>query len=205
MTAKTRQAQLFSGPVDFDGPAAFNGAVTPGADNAGPEPTPNAAAGVTLAFSRLRNVRHMRLTVAAAEIAIADADDFGSVKLVDMADSNIVILGFEADLTLTKDGVGILATTDMDVAVGTAAASNTTLATTMLNVIDNRDIDGDTADVAFDAHSNDNGTPALVFGDDAGLALYLNISAPTETSEDGSVLASGTVDIFFIDTGNVTS
>lgn len=162
---------------------------------------------VTLTTDRERSVRHVRLTLAELSVAITAANDYGGTKICDLPDKNIMILACEVDLVLTKGGVtnGLVAATDINTAVGTAVASASTLAGAMIDVID---LVANTADVLvhdMEAHSQAN-TPAnmpLEVGDGAAIALYLNLAA-TITAND-AMTASGTVDLFYLDLGNVTS
>lgn len=157
----------------------------------------------TLTFDRLRFVRTARITLAALNIDVTAADDFGGSKICDLPDSNILILGAEVNLSLDKDGTGIVAATDMTVGIGTAVASNSTLSGAMIDVLTDALTD-DVDPAVFAQHTHDLSTPALVFVDDAAAAaLFLNIAATLTV--DGSILATGTIDIYYIDTGNVNS
>lgn len=154
-------------------------------------------------------VRRARLTVSAATLTVLEADDYGSLKLCDLPDRNILLLGVEADLVLTKDGVtnGMVAATDLDVGIGTAAASATTLTSTMINVIEKKDLDANALAVDFEAHSNDNATTVfpLPIADGASSALYLNVVPVLGITADSSLSVSGTVDIWYMDLGNLSS
>lgn len=161
-------------------------------------------AGVT-ATSQPMTVQKLTLALTDVVADVADADDFGSAALVTLPDTNMLILGCEVDLTLTKDGTGFIAATDLDVALGTAAASNTTLASTMLNVLPKQDVDADSLTPALAAHSLAT-TPVLTgVLDGAANVLYFNVSGPTETSEDATVTVDGTITLFYVDLGNETS
>lgn len=163
-----------------------------------------AATGVATSYATINPLK-LTLTLTNVEVAVADADDFGSAELCTLPDSNLIVVGCELNLELVKDGVGFINTTDLDVAVGTAAASNTTLATTMLNIHPKVDLDASDLSPALLSHSLA-ATPVLTgVLDGATNKVYLNISGATETSEDATVTATGTVTIFFIDVGNITS
>jgi hypothetical protein len=156
---------------------------------------------VTTAVNPLK----MTLTLDGIVVAVADADDFGSAALVTLPDKNLIILGCEVDLELVKDGTGYIDTTDLDVAVGTAAASNTALSAGMVDVLPKVDLNATDLSPALDAHSLAT-TPVLTgVLDGATNQIFLNISGPTETSEDATVTATGTVEIYYIDLGNTTS
>jgi hypothetical protein len=154
-------------------------------------------------------MRRCRLTLAGAVISVAAADDYGSVKICDLPDKNLHIHGVEVDCTVVKGGVtnGIVAATDLDMSVGTAAASATTLATTMLNIIEKVDIDTNALSVEFEAHSNDNATyvAPLAIVDGASSALYMNAVAVGGITADDTLTVTGTIDIFYTDLGNLAS
>lgn len=205
MASEKRSGSFLFNDVTVDGVATFRGNLIPASANSGSDVTPNT--NVEATFSRARQVRHTRLTLSSFAIAVTDANDFGGTKLVDLPDSNLIILGAEADLVFTKDGTGFITTTDLDASIGTATATATDLTATAAesNVINKVDMNADALAVDMEAHSNDNSATILGVADGASNALYLNVAGTTETSEDGSVLVSGTVDLYWIDTGNVAS
>lgn len=194
---KHRNDQLFVAPVTIQTqkPSAQGGSSGGGvAVSSVPESS--------IVFDRIRYIRHLRVQISELLVDVLEADDFGGSKICDLPDSNILILGAEANLSLDKDGTGILAATDLVVGIGSAVASNSTLSGTMIDVL-TAALTADVDPAIFAAHTHD-GTPALAFIDDgAAAALFLNVAAAIVA--DGSVTASGTVDIFYIDTGNVTS
>ena len=195
MTQKTRQDQLFSGPVRFMAPVSASGE----GNGAGlDEP---AAAGATLAFDRARFARHARVAVAGLAIDVAAADDFGGVELLGLPDTNILVLGAEADLAVAKDGAGVLAATDVTVALGTAAATGTALSGAESDMLDALPLTADALEVAWRAHTQANAAPApLYVPDGPSSALYLNAAATV--SADGGLTVSGTVDLYYVDLGN---
>lgn len=167
--------------------------------------TPNTL--VTLTTDRERSVRHVRLTLAELSVAITAANDYGGTKICDLPDKNIMILACECDLVLTKGNVtnGLEADTDINTAIGTAVASASTLATTMIDVVDIVLNTASSLTHDMDAHSQAN-SPAnmpLEVADSASAALYLNLAAAI--TADDAMTASGTIDLFYFDLGNVTS
>ena len=162
--------------------------------------------GVSKRFDDLKSVRHVRLELSGFVIAVDEADDFGGTALCTLPDSNLVLLGAECDLTVVKGGItsGIVAATDITMGIGTAVASNATLSSTMQDVLNVTSLTTDALSVAFDKHSNDNTSPALLFLDDAAAPqLFLNATAAITVSD--TLTVSGSVDLYFIETGNVTS
>jgi len=150
-------------------------------------------------------VRRARLTLTSAVLSVTAALDYGSLKVVDLQDRNLLLLAVEADLTLTKQNNtnGILDATDLDVGMGTAPASAVTLATTMIDILEKMDVDADTNTVAVQRHSNDQATAVFPkkLADSSTQALYLNVGVPGLITADSSVTVNGTIDIFYIDLG----
>ena len=80
-------------------------------------------------------------------------------------------------------------------------AAEATLSSTMVNIIEKKDIDTDALSVAFQGHSNDNASSLAPFkiADGANAALYMNIACAI--TADDSVSVTGTVDLYYIDVG----
>lgn len=150
-------------------------------------------------------IRRMRLTLTAATLSVLAANDYGSLKVCDLPDRNMLLLAVEADVVLTKQGNtnGIVAATDMDVGMGTAPASNVTLATTMIDILEKVDLDADAATASFQRHSNDQATAVFPkrLADSATQALYLNVGLPNLITADSSLSCTGTIDVWYIDLG----
>ena len=142
-------------------------------------------------------------------LSVAAADDYGSLELMTWQDRNIHILGMEVDLTLVKGGVtnGILAATDLDVGMGSAAASATTLATTMIDYLEKQDVDDNALSVTVQAHVLGQSTATFPkqLADGASNKLYLNAVAIGGITADDTLTVTGSVDLYFIDLGNRTS
>lgn len=167
--------------------------------------TPNTGAVVT--YNRPRAVQKLRLTLTAFDVLVPAANDYGGTKLFDQA-SNLLIVGAEVNVSTVKDGVtnGLVAATDIAVALGTVVASNTTLSATMANVLASQAITADQLTNTLQAHSLA-ASPAF-----AGLldgaptsSVFLNVSAAAGITADSHLLVTGTVDIYYIDLGNETS
>lgn len=152
-------------------------------------------------------IQHIQIQLTSLVISITDALAYGGALLGYLPNRNFIFVGGEMNLTWIKDGTGIVTGELPKLALGTAVASNATLATTMQNLINGGA--GGTAVAAgltgsIDIHSADNATPGLVWmPNSATLGVYLN-SAVNPTG-DGTLTVSGTVDMFFISLGNVNT
>lgn len=154
-------------------------------------------------------IQHIRLNLTSVVISITDALAYGSSLLGYLPNRNFIFVGGELNVTsFVKDGVGILAAEAPKLAIGTAAASNATLSLTMSNLI-NGGSTGGTAVAAtltgtLDIHSADNATPGLVWmPNSTTLGIFLNSSV--NPTGDGTITITGTLDLFFIDLGNVNT
>lgn len=151
--------------------------------------------------------RKATLTLTNFAIAVLAANDYGGTKLLDLPDSNIMLLGVEVDCVVTKQGNtnGVVAATDITMGVGTATASNATLSSTMINVIEGASLTTDALAVDFEAHSNNQSTASfpIKIADAPTAALYMNIAAAI--TADSSVTVNGTITIYYLDLGNLSS
>jgi hypothetical protein len=207
---KERNDKLFAAPVTFDDSLEARG--TSKIDNLEPSTSGNSSgaamdvSGVAesaLTFDRIRYVRHARITITNLLVSILAVNDYGSAKILDLPDTNVLILGAEVNLSLDKDGSGVQTATDVTMGVGTAAASASTLSGAMIDVL-TQSLTDDVDPALFQIHTHELATPALTFADDdASAALYLNAAATI--AADGSLTATGTIDLYYIDTGNVNS
>lgn len=149
------------------------------------------------------------LNVTSGTLSIAAANDYGSLQLMTWQDRNIHLLAVEANLTLVKGGVtnGLEAAVDLDVGIGTAAASAQTLATTMIDIVEKVDVDDNALSVTFQAHTAGQSTatfPKQIL-DGATNKLFLNVGVPAGITADDALTVTGQVDLYFVDLGNRTS
>ncbi len=74
---------------------------------------------------QLVTAQKVTLKLSSQVVSITAALDYGSVQLLTWPDRNLHILGMEVDLELTKGNLstGIVAATDLDVGIGSTAAS----------------------------------------------------------------------------------
>lgn len=151
----------------------------------------------------------LTLKISGETLSVDADDDFGSLELLTWPDRNLHILGLEADLTLVKGGVsnGLEATVDLDVGMGSAAASAQTLATTMIDYLEKQDVDADslTVTVQVAVLGQSTATFPKQLADAATNKLYLNVGVPAGITADDALTVTGFVDLYVIDLGNRTS
>lgn len=155
----------------------------------------------------IKGVEKVQLTLTAVKVSITDALAYGSALLGYLPNTNYLFLGGEANFTWAKDGTGIVTGENPKVAVGTAAASNATLSSTMINLI-NGGSGGSSLGTGLTGtvkmHSNDNVTavPYVGIANSATTGIYLN--GAVNPTGDGYVTISGTLSMYFLDLGNET-
>jgi len=152
-------------------------------------------------------LRKVTIQLAAASVAIAESEDYGSILLVDLPDTNMRVYSVEIDLELVKAETenGLIDTTDLTVGLGSAAASNATLSGTMIDRQEVTALTATDASPAWQDHSAANGTLAVPYeiADAATSKIYLNAAA--SIAADDTFTATGTITIIYLDLGNVTS
>lgn len=168
-----------------------------------------AAAGTgNVATEKLGVVRQTVLTLTDMALTVTDALAYASQKVYDFPEGRLLVLGATANLRfgVTSDRASTINdSAAMDWSVGTAAASNATLATTMLDLIPKVD---HTLDGAVDAYTALAGgaLAASAQFDGTGTAkdAYLNVSFPTGTDidADGTLKVSGTITITWANLGD---
>ncbi len=165
------------------------------------------SAAESVATIEQQKVQKATLTLTALVMNVTAALDYGSVAFADLPDSNLLLLGCEADIVVTKGNAstGIEAAVDLDMAIGTVAASNVTLASTMEDILDKLDIDADSLTPDFNGHSSAATTMPLLIQDGATNKLFINCGLPVGITVDDTLTMTGTVTIFYIELGNVTS
>jgi hypothetical protein len=161
----------------------------------GESSTPNTAGGVTCE-KLARGFQLERLTLTDAEIEIDEANDYGSIKLVDLPTTNLIVAGVIVDLTCTVDGTVISDPEDIDYAVGTTAVTSTNFSNAgEKNLIAENDV---AALGVMQAQVT--GTEDMLFLGTGAKAVYLNIQATIGTTATQSF--AGTVDIMYVDLGD---
>lgn len=155
---------------------------------------------------QLATPQRATLNLTGQVVSITAALDYGSVQLLAWPDRNIHIYGMEVDLELTKGNLstGIVAATDLDVGIGSTAASAQTLATTMIDYMEKQDLDASDLTPALQVNVMGQSTATFPkqLPDSATNTMHLNIGLPTPVTVDDTVTAAGTIDLYFIDLGN---
>jgi len=145
-------------------------------------------------------IQKLRLTLTAAVVSATNANKYGSLLLLTWPNTNLKLLRARMNLVGTKDGTQIATGDQPTVALGSAAASNTTLSSTM---IDTTDILTLATGLTPAAQKNGNSTQAdrnIAAG--ATNRIYLNIGATGNTGGGtGTVTFAGTIDLYFVDFG----
>jgi len=160
--------------------------------------------GVAETWHFTKALQYVRLTLTNVKIPVTSALAYGSLKIAAFPVTNILLVGCEANLTLVKGGIatGIVSATGVDVALGTVAASNTELTSTMANILALQECDAGLITDTVQAHSLA-ATPVFTGIVDDVAAVFLNVAPDGAISVDDSVTFSGTVDLFYFDLGNV--
>lgn len=138
-------------------------------------------------------------------VNVTSAQDYGSVQLLTWPDRNLHILGMEVDLELVKGEAssGIVGTTDLDVAIGSAAASNQTLATTMIDYLEKQDLDANDTSPALQVNVMGQSTATFPkqLPDSATNKMFLNVALPVGVNTD-IITVTGTIVLYVLDLGN---
>lgn len=138
-------------------------------------------------------------TLNGMQISVTDALAYASQKIFDFAPGKIRLKGGTASLAfavLSDRTATINDSAAMDWALGSAAASSITLATTMVDFIAKQDKTLDGATTAYTtAQAADFAAAATFDGTSSAVDLYLNIGFPTNTEidADGTLAVRGTI------------
>lgn len=149
------------------------------------------------------------LTLRGAQIAVADADAYGSQKIYDFPEGRILVLGVTSSMrwqVLTDRTNTINGSASLTWGIGTAAADNATIADAMVDLLPKTTKTLTASTTAINAAS----TAALASSaqfDGTGTAkdAYLNVGFETNTQidADGTLAAHGTVTICWVDLGDL--
>lgn len=147
-------------------------------------------------------------TFSAMQITVTDALAYASQKIFDFAPGKIRMKGGTASLAfavLTARASTINDSAAMDWSLGSAAASNVTLASTMVDFIAKQDKTLDGAVAAYTtAQAADIASEATFDGTSSAVDLYLNVSFPTGTDidADGTLAVNGTITLLYENWGD---
>ena len=165
-----------------------------------------AAAGTNVTASERgdSNVHKTILTLAATPVAVTDSGGanggFGSLKIYDFPDGNVLVLGATTDLNTVATG-GIGATASVVGSLGTVAeATNATLDSTQANIMPST-----TGTLTASAGTLDGQSTGVVVADgtDTAVDLILNFGVPDAgITANGSIAVTGTVTIVWQNLGD---
>lgn len=168
-----------------------------------------AKSGATVTATETESVVHRTvLTLTDTPLTVTDALAYASTKIYDFPAGRVAILGCTASMAFAVTSARAGTINDdaaMDWAVGTAAASNVTLATTMVDLIPKQD---HTLDATDDEYTTAQGAAlaaaAQFDGTSQAVDAYLNVSFPTGTDidADGTMTVTGTVTLTWINLGD---
>lgn len=188
--------------VNADGAEVFASSATPAGVGA-------AAGTGVVASEQGDGVRHQTvLRLTDAPLTVTDALAYASQKIYDFPAGRILIEGVTSSLQFGVTSTRASTINDsaaMDWSVGSAAASSTTLATTMVDLVPKQD---KTLDGVADAYTTAQGAAlaasAQFDGTSTALDAYLNVAFPTTTDidADGTLKISGTITISWVQLGD---
>jgi hypothetical protein len=168
-----------------------------------------AAGSITVKEEQFGSFHKTTINLNAARVSVTDTNAYGSLKVLDFPEGRVLVLGATASIrwAVTSARAGTINdNAEMDWSVGSAAASNVTLATTMVDMIPKVDKTLDGAAAAYTTASTGALASSAQF-DGTGTALdaYLNVSFPTTTDidADGTLAADGRIVICWVDLGDL--
>lgn len=159
--------------------------------------TVNASATLTTGREGNGGLRSTVLTLTAQTVTASAANDYGSLLLFTFPASQILLLGIAVNLATTQSGFAANNGTDVTFALGSAAASNTSLTSTMVDLVASTAGTGTTAGTLA-ATTTPTEAPKYKA---ASTAVYLNISDAVTTGT-GTLTCTGTVKVLWWDSGS---
>lgn len=160
---------------------------------------------VEMTMNHVGGMQRIQVTLTNLVLTVDNTLDYGSKALFTLPNYNLICIGCEPSLTVTKGNItnGILTTKDVDLAIGTAAASNTTLSSTMVNILPKQSLTADTVNIPLAVHSLA-ATPVLT-GILKGAAnqFFLNTAITGGITADDTLTFNGTIDFYFLNLGNI--
>lgn len=136
--------------------------------------------------------KQARLTFTNTSVTITAATGETSVESIQLPDRNIMLLGFNMNLTITKGNAvdGIVAATAINIGLGTAAASDN-----LMNSVQDTTV---ALTFTHQAHSN-GGTREYVKRLEPSTSIYLVLATDGTPTADDTLTVTGTLDIFYFD------
>lgn len=151
-------------------------------------------------------VRQLRLTMTATPVDLVEADSYGSTLLYTMPEGRIYVVGAVATLAiLTTDlrSSNINDNSTIDWAVGTAAASNVALTSTMVDLVamENEKAFHATSITAYSTTTSSVlAAPAVFDGTTTPIPVYLNFgfSDVADIDADTTIYCNGVISISYV-------
>lgn len=164
-----------------------------------------------VATSESLAVKQALLTLTNTPVVLADEAGvvaYGSLKIADLPEGAICVLGAVADLDLTKSSAGVNDDWDGDFALGTAAASNNaTLSGTEADIIPSTATpQASSGATTANGQSTATECPAFFDGTSTAADVYLNVLVDDAdhdvTSTACNIIANGTVKLTYVVLGD---
>lgn len=159
--------------------------------------TVNASATLTAGRDGQSGIRTTVLTLTAQTVTASAANDYGSLLLWTFPASQVLVLGSSVALTSTQAGFASNNGTDITFALGSAAASNASLTSTMVDFVPSTAGTGTTAGTIAATSSPTEGPKFKA----ASTAIYFNMQNPVTTGT-GTLTLTGTVKLVWMDIGS---
>lgn len=188
-----------------------NGAVRTGGAGIADDPvgTIPTITGMTLAEQSGGGMHRATITFAAASFTITDALAYLGTKIYDFPEGRIMFLGSTASLqfAVTSDRTATINdNASLTWALGTAAASNITLATTMVDLLPKTTKVLAAATTALNTASTGAlaSTPSHFDGTGTAKDMYLNFGFETNTDidADGTLTVTGSITFAYVNLGD---
>ena len=167
-----------------------------------------AAGSITATEEQFGSFHKTTINLNAARVSVTDTAAYGGQKIYDFPEGRILVLGVTASIRWAVTSARASTINDsasLTWGVGTATASNATLATTMVDLIPKttKVLDGavaayttaSTAALAASAHFDGTGTAKDAF-------LNAAFETGTDIDGDGTLAATGTVTIVWVQLGD---
>ena len=154
-------------------------------------------------------VQKLVITMTDMAINIPAATDRGGTVIANMGDRFVDILGINVNLTMTRDGTNIVASSNITAALGRAINSAFPMSADGRDLVQQIVLSDDTLvseAMNLGTPSSSQGTPISEYPIhcERNQDIYLNAGA-SNTGSDDDLLVNGTVEIIYIDLGDGAS